>query len=148
MDRLTWTRSIVVLGALWNIYGPGMILGRPSLDGSATTMAGISELRVPGMGLDPIQIEAGLAVSGSRLMLRWRPFHHGVRIGPSPAPQETELIEGVSRLSIEYRQPTGVWVSRWQEPDLPRLIRFRIVFAAANAPRWPDIVAAPLLSRP
>ena len=127
---------------------PGDDSGRPSLDGTARALSGITDLRVPGMGLDPVPIEAGLTVSGTRLVLRWRPYHHGVRLGPSPPPAETELMGGVSRMSIEYWQPAGVWVSRWQDPDLPRLIRFRLVFTAANAPRWPDIVAAPLLSRP
>jgi general secretion pathway protein J len=127
---------------------PGDDTGQPSLDGSAGAFAGITRLRVPGRGLEPIPIEAGVAVSGTRLVLRWRPFHHGVRLGPPPPAQETELIGNVSRLSIEYWQPSGSWASSWQEPDLPTLIRFRLRFAGANAPRWPDIVAAPLLSRP
>ena len=31
---------------------------------------------------------------------------------------------------------------------LPLLIRFRVTFAGSSAQRWPDIVVAPLLSRP
>jgi general secretion pathway protein J len=127
---------------------PGDDSGQPPLDGSAGAMAAITKLRVPGSGLDPIPIEAGISVSGTRLVLRWRPFHHGLRLGPPPPAQETELIGGVSRLSIEYWQPSGIWGSSWQEADLPALIRFRLRFAGANAQRWPDIVVAPLLSRP
>ncbi len=127
---------------------PGDENARPSIDGLPNALTGITRLRVPGMGLEPIPIEAGLAVSGTRLVLRWRPFHHSVPLASPPLPQDTELMSGVSRLGIEYWQPSGVWVSKWNEPDLPLLIRFRIVLAGTNAPRWPDIVVAPLLSQP
>jgi general secretion pathway protein J len=119
-----------------------------SIGGTANTLTGVTRLRVPGAGLTPIRVEAGLAVSGRRLVLRWRPFHHWTAFGPSTPPAETELIGGVARVGIEYWRSPGVWVSSWKEPDLPLLIRFRIIFAGANAPRWPDIVVAPLLSRP
>lgn len=121
---------------------------RPSLDGSAGTLTGVSRLRVPGSGLVPQPIEAGLAVTGGRLVLRWRPYHHGAPLGPQPPPAEADLIGGVARLGIEYWQQSGAWVPRWHEPELPLLIRFRVTFAGDHQPRWPDIVVAPLLSRP
>jgi hypothetical protein len=61
---------------------------------------------------------------------------------------ETELIGGIAQLRVEYWTSAGVWVSRWHEPDLPLLIRFRVIPSDSHAPRWPDIVVAPLLSRP
>jgi general secretion pathway protein J len=122
--------------------------GRPSIDGSANALTGVTRLRVPGSGLAAVRVEAGLAVSGRRLVLRWRRYHHEAPFGPLPPPAETELIGGVARLGIEYWGPSGVWVSRWNQPDLPLLIRFRVVFAGPRAPRWPDIVVAPLLVRP
>ncbi len=129
-------------------FAPKEDAGQPSIDGSNDSLAGITRLRLPGSGLAAIPAEAGLAVSGSRLVLRWRPYRHGIALGPAPAPVETELIGGVARMAIEYWRAPGMWVSRWQEPNLPLLIRFRIVFADPNAKRWPDIVVAPLLSRP
>jgi general secretion pathway protein J len=121
---------------------------RPSFDGTAHTLTGLSRLRVPGSGMVPVRVEAGLAVSGTRLVLRWRPYHHWDPFGPPPPPRETVLIGGVARLAIEYWQPSGRWTSSWQEPGLPLLIRLRLTFAGENAPHWPDIVAAPLLSPP
>jgi general secretion pathway protein J len=127
---------------------PGDEAARVPIDGSAGALTGVTRLRVPGSGLLPVRIEAGLAVSGRRLVLRWRPQHHWTQFGAPPPPQETALINGVSRLAIEYWRPQGNWVSGWHEPDLPLLIRFRLTFAGPDAPHWPDIVVAPLLSRP
>jgi hypothetical protein len=93
-------------------------------------------------------VDAGIAVSGSRLVLRWRPYHHWQPFGPPLPPNETELMGGVARLRIAYWQPTGVWTTSWHEPDLPLLIRFQVIFAGEDAPRWPDIIIAPLLSQP
>jgi general secretion pathway protein J len=127
---------------------PGEDDNQPAIIGAATSMTGLTRLRVPGSGLVPIRLEAGLAVSGTRLVLRWRPYHHWDPFGPPPPPQETELIGGVARIAFEYWQPSGSWASTWHEPGLPLLIRVHLAFAGENAPRWPDIVAAPLLSRP
>jgi general secretion pathway protein J len=121
---------------------------QPAIVGSPDTMTGLTRLRVPASGAVPIRIEAGLAVSGTRLVLRWRPYHHRVPFGPPPPPQETELVNDVARLGISYWQPSGHWTSSWHEPGMPLLIRLRVTFAGQNPPRWPDIVAAPLLSRP
>ncbi|MGD0108788.1 MAG: prepilin-type N-terminal cleavage/methylation domain-containing protein [Rhodopila sp.] len=127
---------------------PGDEGTRAPIDGLPDRLSGVTDLRVPGSGLTPVRVEAGLAVSGRRLVLRWRPYHHWTQIGPSPLPEETELMNGVARLQIEYWQRTGFWTSSWHEPDLPLLIRLRVILAGAGAPRWPDIVVAPLLSRP
>jgi general secretion pathway protein J len=121
---------------------------RTAIEGSATALTGRTRLRVPGSGLDAIPIEAGLAVSGTRLVLRWRPYHHGEPLRAAPPPQETELMSGVARLGISYWQSSGVWASAWKEPELPLLIRLRVTFTGEHPPRWPDIVVAPLLSRP
>ena len=121
---------------------------RTAIEGSATALTGRTRLRVPGSGLDAIPIEAGLAVSGTRLVLRWRPYHHGEPLRAAPPPQKTELMSGVARLGISYWQSSGVWASAWKEPELPLLIRLRVTFTGEHPPRWPDIVVAPLLSRP
>jgi len=127
---------------------PGDDPAQPSIDGSADSLTGVTRLRVPGSGLSPIRVEAGLAVSGRRLLLRWRPYHHGTALQPPPKAAETELIGGIAQFRIEYWKSPGVWVSRWHEPDLPLLIRFHVIPSDAHAPRWPDVVVAPLLSRP
>jgi general secretion pathway protein J len=127
---------------------PAEDAARSSIEGSADTLTGVTSLRLPRSGMTPMRVEAGLAVSGTRLVLRWRRYRHAVPLAPSPPPAETELISGVTSLGIEYWRPPGVWVAKWHEPDLPLLIRFRVTFAGSSAQRWPDIVVAPLLSRP
>ena len=126
---------------------PGDEAARSSIDGSADRLTGITVLRTPG-GVTPIRVEAGLAVSGRRLVLRWRPYHHGIALTSPPPAAETELMDGVSRIAIEYWRGSGAWVPSWHEPDLPLLIRFRLSLAGKDAPHWPDIVVAPMLSRP
>lgn len=121
---------------------------QPPIDGSADSLTGVTRLRLPGSGLAPVRVEAGLAVSRRRLVLRWRPYHHWTVFVPPPKAVETELIGGVARLGVEYWKSPGVWVSEWHEPFLPLLIRFRVILGDPQAPRWPDIVVAPLLSRP
>lgn len=120
---------------------------RSSIDGLADRFNGVTVLRTPGSTV-PIRVEAGLAVSGRRLVLRWRPYHHDIALAPPAPAEETELMDGVSRLAIEYWRGSGSWVSSWHEPDLPLLIRIRLSLAGKDAPHWPDIVVAPLLSRP
>jgi general secretion pathway protein J len=136
------------LRAIIENFAPGDDAGLPALEGTGTTLVGRTRLRVPGSGLVPVRIEAGLALSGNRLVLRWRPYHHWTPFGAAPPPQEADLADGVARLGIAYWQREGGWTSTWTDPDLPLLIRLRVTFAGQNAPRWPDIVAAPRLSRP
>lgn len=127
---------------------PGQDPEQPAIVGSPDTMTGLTRLRVPTSGVMPIRIEAGLAVSGTRLVLRWRPYHHWSSLGPPPPPQETELMSGVAHLRFAYWGPSGRWTSTWIQPGLPLLIRLSVTFAGENPPHWPDMIAAPLLSRP
>lgn len=126
---------------------PGDDAAQLPIEGSAAALVGVTEMRVPGSGLARVRVQAGLAVSGTRLVLRWRPYHHRASFEPPP-PTETELLDGIAQLRIEYWQPAGVWTTNWHQPNLPLLIRFRLTLAGPNAPRWPDIVVAPLLSSP
>jgi general secretion pathway protein J len=129
-------------------FDPGEDNAAPSIEGSPDSLTGVTRLRVPGSGLTPVRIEAGVAVSGDRLVLRWRPHHHWTPLGAAVSLQQTELMSGVGRLQIQYWQKTGVWTSNWHQPDLPLLIRFRVTLTGTHAPRWPDIIVAPLISRP
>jgi general secretion pathway protein J len=127
---------------------PGDDAMEAPIDGSAASLTGVTRLPVPGAGPAPVSVEAGLAVSGGRLVLRWRRHHHWEDLQRSPPPIETELMSGVASLRVAYWQRTGVWAASWHEPDLPLLIRFQLIFAGEDAPRWPAIIVAPLLSRP
>lgn len=127
---------------------PGEEAGRPPIDGTNTLLTGLSRLAVPGSNLVPVPVEVGVAESGNRLVLRWRPYAHVTPFGPPAPPNETTLAAGIAHLTITYWQRSGGWVETWRQPDLPALIRIRVTFLGENAPHWPDIVAAPVLSRP
>lgn len=127
---------------------PGSDTGQPAVQGSSDAITGLTRSRTPDSGLAAVPIEAGLAVSGDRLVLRWRHYHHSQPFGPPARLQEVALIGGVARIGLEYWPPSGGWVSSWSQPDLPLLIRLRISFAGGGASGWPDIVVAPRLSRP
>lgn len=92
----------------------------------------------------------GLGVDAEhRLVLRWAPYRHVVRIGPAPPAREEVLLRGVERIDLAYGrapQAGGGWVEAWAEPALPALVRLRIVFADRRA--WPDIVVAPQREAP
>jgi general secretion pathway protein J len=95
------------------------------------------------------RMQAVLLVDGAhRLTLRWRPYLRATRLGPQPSLTETELLRGVSRMEVAFWRPGGGWVSSWNSPDLPELVRIRLEFPSGDARHWPDIVAAPLLDRP
>lgn len=127
---------------------PGDDAAEPGVVGTGGSISGISLLRVPDSGLAPVLIEAGVAISGGRLVLRWRRYHHGEALLPALPPRETTLLAGVSRIAISYWRRPGIWVQTWKEPDLPLLVRFNLTFAGQHPPRWPDIIVAPRLSRP
>ena len=83
-----------------------------------------------------------------RLVLEWTPHLHARRIAAPPPPRSEVLLSGLERLELSYWRPDagGEWVDAWNERSLPALVRFHIVFRPDEARRWPDIVAAPVLS--
>jgi general secretion pathway protein J len=127
---------------------PGDDTGRPAIVGTDNTLTGISRMPLPLAGLAEAPVEIGVAVSGNRLILRWRSYSHTEPLTTPPIPAETTLVGDVEHLSITYWQPTGGWLNAWRRPDLPRLIRLRIAFRGDHATHWPDLVIAPVLSQP
>jgi general secretion pathway protein J len=91
-----------------------------------------------------------LALRKTGLVLSWTPHRHEISFGPPPVPTETELIGGVSHLEIAYwgssapDQPPA-WLTRWDGPAPPALVRIRLVFEKGDRRHWPDLVAAPVL---
>jgi len=82
-----------------------------------------------------------------RLVLRWRPYMHAMRLRPPQRPTDTELLRGVSRIELAFWRPSTGWVSTWRLPELPWLVRVRLLFESGDQRHWPDIVAAPMLDR-
>ena len=127
---------------------PGDDTGRPSIVGTRDAMTGISRMPTPASGLTEAPVEVGLALSGNRLILRWRPYIHAEALAPPAPPREATLVGNVARIALAYWRPNGGWVTAWKQPDLPGLVRIRIEFGGEKPPHWPDLVLAPLLSQP
>jgi general secretion pathway protein J len=89
-------------------------------------------------------IDAALLVDGAhRLLLRWTPRLHAVRLGPPPRPMDSEILSGVDHIDFAYWQPAG-WAEHWSSSTLPRLVRIRIVFAKGDQRHWPEIIVTPM----
>ena len=126
---------------------PGTSTDPLPFQGGTATLAFTAEL--PMAAPAPIRrADVGLGVDAAhRLVLRWTPHLHVIRFGPTPAPQTSELLRGVDHLQLAYWGPTtDGWQSRWNQADLPKLIRIRLIFVKGDLRHWPDIVAAPVRS--
>lgn len=127
---------------------PGSDRERLEFAGAPHSVTFTSIVPVPAGGLPPQRADIRLIVDAShRLLLVWTPHLHGVRIGPAPPPEATEILRGVERLDLAYwpAAQDGGWTPVWHDQTPPRLVRVRIVFTDADRARWPDILAAPIL---
>jgi general secretion pathway protein J len=128
---------------------PGDELDPAPFIGSSDRLDCITALPSAGDPTGSRRMQATLLVdAGHRLVLRWIPYLHAKRVGPSPSPTDTELLRGVSRMELAFWRPGSGWVSAWRAPDLPTLVRISLRFPAGDPRHWPDIVAAPLLDPP
>lgn len=121
----------------------------PGLRGTATGFEAVTEL--PALAALPThQAVVALGVDRShRLVLRWTPYLHARRLGPPPAPGESELLRGIERIEVAYWSAAagGGWLPVWTRSELPDLVRIRLAFVRGDGRRWPDIVAAPIRER-
>jgi general secretion pathway protein J len=121
----------------------------PGLRGTAQGFEAVTELPAAA-ALPTRQAVVGLGVDRSgRLVLRWTPYLHARRLGPPPAPQESELLRNLAHVEIAYwsSEAGGGWLPAWTRVEPPDLVRIRLVFARGDTRRWPDIVAAPMRER-
>jgi general secretion pathway protein J len=119
--------------------------GGATFDGTADRLAFVGDLPT---GLGTTQLaDIVLELHGRRLVLQWTPHRHEISASPPPKPTETMLVDGVRRLELAYwgspspDQPAA-WQERWQGPQLPDLIRVRVLFAGQDKRHWPDLIAA------
>jgi general secretion pathway protein J len=138
---------------------PGNYADAPQIIGTAHRMSFTTDLPFAGSAVAGRRADVELLVdAGHRLLLRWTPHVHAVRLGPPPVPDQTELMRNVDRLELSYLpRPTSrrgsaasapVWTSTWDQQVLPALVRIRLVASGERAKRWPDIIAAPLNEQP
>ena len=136
-----------VLRRLVEQMDPGSRQESPRVLGSARALEFTTDLGPAAGALGTREADVRLSAENGRLLLRWRPHLHAVRLGPPPPPTDTELLRGLARLEIAYLDGS-TWRDAWAERRLPELVRVRLSFPAGDARRWPDVVAAPLRERP
>jgi general secretion pathway protein J len=129
---------------------PGEAYSRDSLlVGSEHNMSFVTTLPEEFGAVATHQADVTLLVAdGHHLELRWRPHYRRWIVTPVPATTVT-LLDGVAHLDLAFWQAGpgprgGMWLTAWSAPQLPRLVRLRIVFLPGDARHWPDIVVAPM----
>jgi general secretion pathway protein J len=131
------------------VMDPGDSLVPPPFTGNRDRLDFVTALPDAATALPVRWVEAALLVDAShRLILRWRPWLHAIRLRGLPPASETELLRDVQGLDLAFWRPGGGWVGVWRGEDLPALIRIRVVFPPGDPRHWPDIVVAPTLDRP
>ncbi len=129
---------------------PGVADDPPRLTGTARGVEFFTRLPQSVTTLPSRLASVTLDVDGAhRLVMRWIPAAHAEPLGKPPAPTETVLLGGVDHLDLAYWHagPKAGWMTAWAEPEIPLLVRIRLVFPKGSGRRWPDIVAAPMRTR-
>lgn len=133
---------------------PGNAADGAQVTGGAAALAFTTDLGRTAAALSGEgEAEIGLGVdAGHRLVLRWTPALHAIRLGPAPPPATAVLLDGVQRVEFAYwghgEGGAGEWLSSWTEKDLPPLVRIRLRFLPELHRSWPDIIAATQRLRP
>jgi general secretion pathway protein J len=94
--------------------------------------------------------EIKIALAGGNIVLAWTPYLHEIRLEPPSPPTETELVAKVAHLEIRYwgsaaQDQPAAWLTQWDGPTPPALVRIRLIFGKGDGRRWPDLIAAPVL---
>ena len=123
---------------------PGMYPEQPEVRGTANAVAFTTELPNPDTG-GTLTADVRLEAAAGSLILWWTPHARGVPFVAPPPPRRKVLLEGVARLDISYTPKWAgtAWVSSWNQPALPGLVRLRVV-AMPGEQAWPPIVVRPL----
>jgi general secretion pathway protein J len=119
-----------------------------AVDGTADRLAFVGELP-NGLGANR-RADIALLLTGDRLVLRWKP-HRPELAGTPQASSDAELLRGVARLQFAYfGAPTpgalAGWLTQWDGPALPELIRVQLSFLKGDTRHWPDLIVAPQLA--
>ena len=127
---------------------PGTAQSPPQIIGGDQAVGFVTDLgrAAAGFGQDG-SADIGLGVDGQkRLVLRWQPVLHAVRLRPAPPPRSAVLLAGVEEVQVAFwshgQGGAGTWQPRWAERGLPPLVRIRLRFPPDSHRHWPDIIVA------
>ena len=125
--------------------------GGPPLQGTQNALVFRSPLpdgmpgTLPGLGTRDAAMH--LFAARGRLLLDWKVAPRAVALAPSSPLTTTVVLDGVDRLELAFygaaAREAPAWRRSWGEPQLPRLVRLRIVFHPGDPRHWADIVEAP-----
>ena len=121
-----------------------------AVDGTADRLSFVGDLPNGFGAIDRADI--ALFLKGDRFVLRWNP-HRPELAGMPQTSSEAELLRAVARLQFAYfgaqapGSPIG-WLTEWNGPALPELIRVQLSFANGDTRHWPDLIVAPQLAAP
>jgi general secretion pathway protein J len=117
-----------------------------AFDGKADELSFVGEMPT-GLGTNsPADIK--LRLVGKRLVVDWQPHRHELAGAPPPA-TVSEILRGVDHLEFAYwglpsnTATSPTWLSAWEGPNLPNLVRVRLGFDRNDPRRWPDLIVAP-----
>lgn len=117
-----------------------------AFDGKADELSFVGEMPT-GLGTtSPADIK--LRLLGKRLVVDWQPHRHELA-GAPPPPTVSEILRGVDHLEFAYwglpsnSATSPTWLSAWEGPSLPNLVRVRLGFDRNDPRRWPDLIVAP-----
>ncbi len=126
---------------------PGSAQERPLVTGEGHAFGFVTDLgrAAAGLGQDGNASVALGVDSQHRLVLRWQPVIHAVRLRPGPPVSTEVLLTGVQGVDFAYwthgQGGAGTWSSTWSEQGIPPLVRIRLRFADDSHQSWPDIIA-------
>jgi prepilin-type N-terminal cleavage/methylation domain-containing protein len=119
---------------------PGLYPEPPQMRGAAQSLTFTTELPDPETGR-AMTADVLLGVEHGHLVLVWTPHGGGIPFGQPPPSRHEVLLDHVDRLDISYaaRGSAAAWVSSWNQPALPGLVRMRIETAKGRE-TWPPII--------
>lgn len=125
----------------------GSLAEPPHLTAGPSALGFTTDLGSAAAAIGDGEADIGIVVdAGHRLVLRWEPALHAIRLGPPPVPQTSVILDGIERVEFAYwghgEGGGGQWLTRWTERDIPALIRVRLHFLPEARRSWPDIIAA------
>jgi general secretion pathway protein J len=119
-----------------------------AIDGTGNGLAFVADLP-SGLGMLR-RSDIVLSVTGDRLVLRWKTRRPELA-NTAQAWNDTDLLHGVAGVQFAYYGPPApglptAWLTQWDGPAIPELIRVRLTFTQGDPRHWPDLIVAPRLA--
>jgi general secretion pathway protein J len=143
LDSTDRTLRVLIAG-----IAPGDNPHQPNINGNVGQLVFTTEL--PENAPSPLTRLADVALfvdANHRLVLRWTPHLHVLRLRPATSIQSV-LLPGVKQVSFAYyaaasRAGPAGWRQAWVDVRPPEVVRVHFVLDNPSA-HWPDIIAVPM----